>query len=186
MQRAMPLIIILAVLALAGAYFAWATVTKIPQYSLGALPSRLIPAPSPFYDATFYTPPDTRNWKTYKNITNAYSFKYPPEATIKESPIADFYFLDIFGFGASIGVAPTGKYTDRPAFGKDSVEKTQKYVVKIGGSEVEGEEAIIVDGRSIILEPLSVNGYDFFISFGRDDKARIVVATILSTFKFTE
>lgn len=70
-----PIITIIAILAVAGAYF-----TR-NKGLFDNLPRIISTSPSPI---SINTPSSTANWKTYTNTILGYSLKYPPEVTYKE------------------------------------------------------------------------------------------------------
>lgn len=123
-----------------------------------------------------------------------FSLDYPKEATVRTTQFGNpdspdkntFCFYTLETKNGSLGITPTGKYGDRPAYGAESFGKLTKqpYKVKIASIEVTGE--VVSDKNQLdagyTYDPLKAYGYDFFITF-KNKEGQEEIAKILQTFK---
>ncbi len=123
-----------------------------------------------------------------------FSLDYPKEATVSTTQFGNpdspdkntFCFYTLETKNGSISIAPTGKYSDRPAYGAGASGKLTKqpYKVKIANIEVTGEA--VSDKNQLeagyTYDPLKSYDYDFFITF-KNKGGQEEIAKILQTFK---
>lgn len=188
------ILVVIFVFLLCSFLYLFLSYTKILNTS-----TNLVPTPTP-------TPNPAANWKTYRNPNNKFSFKYPPNLTMKaqdkEGDITlyfpqDFKDREFFDY-ISIGSRNIPKNITIQV----AIEKGYSSVGSYSATEF-SFESIKIDGINALANeaPAALNAYD--VHFIKDDKLyafrvsshdslsvsnpqRKTFDQILSTFKFLD